>query len=127
MAKKKSKQPWAGRTEKQIKASKKNFARWNRLRKMYGNQGAKKIVEMQKSENLKSNMTGAGAHDLYGKIMDTVSKDDREAMRGFTSDDVLEVGLQWMAINASDEEPQEGAYMDIDDIEELMIEWSKPF
>lgn len=111
-------------TEKQLEAAKANLADWQRLKSSYGMEKAKKIAERRR--NLKKTMgghsydvpkRGTAAQDRFRAIMDSLNDSDRESIRDYyDSNDILEVGTQWL----DSDELGEDEYMDAETAEELL-------
>ena len=113
-------------------AAKANLAEWQRLVNTYGKDKAKQIAErkrnFKKTFNNKSSdvpKTGNAAHDRFTAIMDSLDESDRELIRDYyDSEDVLDVGTQWLDNDISEDE-----YVDADVAKEMLdayVRWMTP-
>lgn len=100
---------------KQNQNSLENLTYWNALRKKYGTQRAKEIVEARGHKRV--HKTGTASHDLFETIMDKVSEEDRDKLRDqWDSDSVLEVGSTW--VNRPD-----GNYITFEEADNMLKNW----
>lgn len=101
------------------------------LKRRYGKERAKemskKIREFRKKYDraqLRGSAphSGQAAHELFGRIMDSMSPSDRDGMReAYDSHDILDVGESWV----NDMDLDEGEYADADEFDEMMMAYRK--
>lgn len=114
---------------KQNPKSLENLREWNRLQSTYGRKEAKIIAKRRRGlkkamRYLQTNKlipkTSTTAQDLYNMIMESIESENKDNIRQvYDSEDILEVGYQWLT------ELQDGEHLTEAQATELLDAWEK--